>query len=170
MRAKTAVLTTALLLGASLTVLPSAAEAGGKIRIDVDSDDGGGVHLALGTGLVSGLVRAFAPIAIDCDGNDDNPRVRELFLALDRAGEPSRGTTTDTDGDRIDARRRHGKLLLTVTDEDGDVSRIEMPWKLARCVLGGESISGAELAHALESASFEVHVEDDDGSVHVAVN
>ncbi|MEZ5314493.1 MAG: hypothetical protein R2862_13105 [Thermoanaerobaculia bacterium] len=37
--------------------------------------------------------------------------MRELFLALDRAGEPSCGTTTDTDGDRIDARRRHGKLL-----------------------------------------------------------
>ena len=167
MRIPAFALSTTLLLGSTLAAAP--AEAGGTLRIDVDSEDGDSLHLSLGTGLISGLVRAFAPVSLDCNGDNDNPRLRELFRELDRAGEPSRGTVDDGD-DRFDARRRNGKLYLTVTDEEGQVSRIEMPWTLARCVLGGERISRGDLARALDEASFELKVEDGDGRVQIQID
>ena len=147
---------------------PGAAQAG--VKIDVRSEDGDRVNLSFGSGMVSGLVRAFAPISIDCDENrDDEPKVRELYLALERAGEPSRGTLDNGD-ELFEARREHGILRLKITDDGGEVVNLKMPWNLARCVLGGETISRGELASAFESGDFSIHVEDGDETVRIEID
>lgn len=158
-----AALTATLLSAAPALAAPS-------VRVDVRSEDGDGVHLSFGSGMVAGLVRAFAPISIDCDEDrTDDPKVRELYLALDRAGEPSRGTL-DKGDEYLDARREHGKLFLRVTDDDGEVADITLPWTIARCVLGGERISRGELAGAIESGDFSLHVVDGDEVVDIRID
>lgn len=163
---------TALSAAAAVLTLTLAApvSAGPSVRIDVRSDDGDNVHLSFGTGLISGLVRAFAPLSIDCDEErDDDPKVRELFRALDRAGDPARGTLDHGD-ELFEARRERGKLHLQVTDDDGEVVKMTMPWNLARCVLGGESISRGELARALDSGDFSIRVIDGDEVVRIDID
>jgi hypothetical protein len=151
------------------TLAAAPAAAGSSVRIDVRDEDGDRFNLSIGTGLVSGFVRAFAPISIDCDEDrDDDPKVRELFRALERAGEPSRGTL-DSGDEFLDARRDRGLLHLTVTDDDGEEAKITMPWNLARCVLGGETISRGELAAAFESGDFSIRVEDDEETVRIDI-
>lgn len=163
----TALAAAAILLATTFAAAP--AQAGSSVRIDVRSDDGDHFKLSVGSGLLTGLVRAFAPISIDCDEDrDDDPKVRELFLALERAGEPARGTLQDGD-DFLDARRDDGKLYLTVTEDDGETVKLTMPWNLARCVLGGESISRGELTRAFESGDFSVHVVDGDEVVRIDI-
>ncbi len=163
----------ALVAAVATVILPLLAPpvAAESLRIDVRSGDGDRVHLTVGTGLVSGLVRAFAPSSIDCDEDreNDDPKVRELFLALDRAGEPARGTLDQGD-DYFDAKRENGKLFLKVTGDDGEVVNLTMPWTLARCVLGGERISRGELVRAFESGDFSIHVVDGDEVVRLEVN
>jgi hypothetical protein len=156
----------AFLLVSALAATP--ARAGASVKIDVRSEEGNRFNLSIGTGLVSGFVRAFAPMSIDCDEDrDDSPRVRELYLALEKAGEPSRGTLDDGD-EFFDARRDRGMLHLTVTDDDGETATLEMPWNLARCVLGGEKISRGELVRAFESGGISIHVADGDETVRIA--
>lgn len=168
MSTRTPVLLTALIL--TLASAPATAMAAPSVRIDVRSDDGDRVHLSFGSGLVSGLVRAFAPLSIDCDEDrDDEPKLRELFQALDRAGDPARGTLRDGD-ELFDARREHGKLILQVTEDDGEVTSLTMPWTLARCVLGGERISRGELARALDSGDVSVRVVDGDEVVSIDID
>ena len=136
--------------------------AAGSFHVDVNTDEGEDVHFAIGSGFLSAMVRTFAPLAIDCDDSADDPKVRRLFHELERAGEPSRGTLRD-DGDLLEAHREHGVLHLVVTDgDDGDVAKISMPWTVARCLLGGEKVSRAELASAFEDGKFEIQVEDGD--------
>jgi hypothetical protein len=158
-------------LAAALTItLLATTPAFAGVKIDVRSEDGDRVHLSFGSGMVAGLVRALAPISIDCDEDrTDEPKVRELYLALDRAGEPSRGTLDNGD-EFLDARRDHGKLHLRVTDDDGEVADLTMPWAIARCVLGGERISRGELAHAIESGDFSLHVVDGDDVVRIEID
>ena len=151
--------------------LPAAATADtGSFRLDVHSDDGDDVHISIGSGFASAMLRAFAPLAIDCEDSADDPKVRKLFRELERAGEPSTGTLRD-DGDLLEARRERGTLHLTVTDgEDGDVAKISMPWTVARCLLGGEKISRGELARAFEDGEFEVHVEDGEDDARIDIH
>ena len=152
--------------------LPAAASAdSGSFRIDVHTDDGDDVHLSIGSGFASAMVRTFAPLALDCEDSADDPKVRRLFRELERAGEPSRGTLEDSDGDLLEARRDHGTVHLTVTDsEDGDVAKISMPWTVARCLLGGEKVSRGELARAFEDGKFEIHVEDGEDEAKIEVH
>jgi hypothetical protein len=151
--------------------LPAAASAdSGSFRIDVHSDEGDDVHISIGSGFASAMIRTLAPLAIDCDDSADDPEVRRLFREMDRAGELSTGTLRD-DGDLLEARREHGKLELKVTDgEDGEVARISMPWTVARCLLGGEKVSRGELARAFEDGEFEIHVEDGEDEARIDVH
>lgn len=162
-------LSLAALLSAALANTPAAAAEpkGTRLTIDVHSEDGDGVHLTVGSGIVSGLVRAFAPHSIDCDQDrDDQPRVRKLFLALERGGDGARGTLDNGD-ELFEARRTDGKLFLRVTGDDGEITSLSMPWSLAACVLGGERISRGELARAMDSGDFEIHVVDGDDVVSI---
>ena len=122
-----------------------------------------------GGGLLGSFVRAFAPIDIDCDGNDDDPKVRALYLSLDRGGDGARGTVWD---DRKEIRaHRAGKLLeMTIREEDGDKVELTMPWSLARCVLGGEDLTRKEIDRAMETGEFSIHVQDEDSNVHISID
>ena len=159
----------ALALGLTLGLGAASGAGAAGLTIDVKTDDGEDVHLSLGTGFLSAMVRTFAPIAIDCEEAADDAKVRRLFRELDRAGEPSRGTLRDGD-DLLEARRERGRVHLEVTDgDDGDVARITMPWTVARCVLGGEPVSREELARAFDGGTFELRVEDGDEEVEIEV-
>jgi hypothetical protein len=155
---------------ALVLALPAAAAAeSASFRLDVHSKDGDDVHLSIGTGFLSAMVRTLAPMALECDTSNDDPKVRRLFRELDRAGEPSRGTLRE-DGDLIEARRERGTLHMTVTDgDDGDVARISMPWAVARCILGGEEVSREELERAFDGGEFAIRVEDGEDEAKVEI-
>ena len=74
----------------SLAAVPAAAD-GPTLRIDIDSDHGEDVHLTVNGGLLGTIVRAMAPIDIECDNNDD-PKVRALYLTLERGGDGAGGS------------------------------------------------------------------------------
>lgn len=159
----------AALFALPFALTPSPASAGSPtIRVDVDNDQGKDVHLTLGGGLLGSFVRGLAPVDIDCDNHDDDPKVRALYLSLDRGGDGSRGTVWD-DRKRIDAHRAGKFLELAIREEDGDSVDLTIPWSLARCVLGGEDLSHQEIARAMEAGEFSIHVHDDDSEVNISL-
>ena len=160
----------AALLALPLAFSPAPASAGGPtIRVDVDTENGEDLHLTLGGGLLSSFIRAFAPVDIDCDNHDDDPKVRALYLTLESNGDGARSTVWD-DRKRIDARRSGKNLEMRIHDEDGDTVDLTLPWSLARCVLGGENVSRQEITRAVDSGTFSIHVKDDGSEVHISVN
>lgn len=151
----------------SLPAAPAAAD-GPTLRIDVDSDHGEDVHVTVNGGLLGTIARAMAPIDIDCN-EDHDPKVRALYLSLERGGDGSRGTVWDDDK-QIDARRAGKFLEMKIRDEDGDTVDLTLPWSLARCVLGGEDLSRKEIDRAMAAGSFSIHVQDEDSNVHVSID
>ena len=150
----------------SLQAAPATADSP-TLRIDVDSDQGEDVHLTVNGGLLGTIVRAMAPIDIDCDNSDD-PKVRALYLTLERGGDGARGSLWDNDK-QIDARRAGEFLEMRIRDEDGDTVDLTLPWSLARCVLGGEDLSRKEIDRAMAAGSFSIHVQDEDSNVQISV-
>lgn len=146
---------------------PAAADSP-TLRIDVDSDDGEDVHLTFNGGLLGTIARAMVPIDIDCD-NDHDPKVRALYLSLERGGDGTSGTVRDDD-QQIDARRAGKFLEMKIRDEDGETVELKLPWSLARCVLGGEDVSRKEIDRAMAAGSFSIHVQDEDSNVHVSID
>ncbi len=146
---------------------PAAADSP-TLRIDVDSDDGEDVHLTFNGGLLGTIARAMVPIDIDCD-NDHDPKVRALYLSLERGGDGTSGTVWDDD-QQIDARRAGKFLEMKIRDEDGETVELKLPWSLARCVLGGEDVSRKEIDRALAAGAFSIHVQDEDSNVHVSID
>lgn len=138
------------------------------LRIDVDNDHGKDVHLTVNGGLLGTIVEAMAPIDIDCD-NDHDPKVRALYLSLERGGDGARGTVWDDDK-QIDARRAGQFLVMKIREEDDDTVELTIPWSLARCVLGGEDLSRKEIDRAMEAGSFSIHVQDENSNVHVSID
>ena len=159
----------AALLAFPLSLQAAPAAAGDPtLRIDIDSEEGEDLHMTFGGGLLGGIVRAMAPIDIECDDPDDDPKMRALYLNLERGGDGARGSLWD-DEKRIDARRA-GKLLeMKIRDEDGDTVELTLPWSLARCVLGGENLSRQEIDRAMEAGTFSIDVKDDDSNVHISL-
>jgi len=159
----------AALLAFPFALAPTPAAADGPtLRIDIDSDHGEDVHLTVNGGLLGTIVRAMAPIDIECDNNDD-PKVRALYLTLERGGDGARGTVWDDDK-QIDARRAGKFLEMKIRDEDGDTVDLTLPWSLARCVLGGEDLSRKEIDRAMAAGSFSIHVQDEDSNFHVSID
>jgi len=151
----------------SLPAAPASADSP-TLRIDVEDDHGKDVHLTVNGGLLGSFIRAMAPIDIDCDNNDD-PKVRALYLTLERGGEGTRGSIWDDDK-QIDARRAGKFLEMRIRDEDGDIVDLKLPWSLARCVLGGEDLSRKEIDRAMQAGSFSIQVHDDDSEVRISID
>jgi len=135
----------------SLPAAPAAADSP-TLRIDVDNDHGEDVHLTVNGGLLGTFIRAMAPIDIDCN-EDHDPKVRSLYLSLERGGDGTRGTVWDNDK-QIDARRAGKFLVMKIREEDDDTVELTIPWSLARCVLGGEDLSRKEIDRAMAAGSF----------------
>ncbi len=159
----------AALLFVPFAAVPSPAAAGDPtLRLDIQSDDGKDVHMTLGGGLLGSFVRALAPVDIDCH-KDDDPKVRALYLSLERGGDGTRGSLWD-DRKQIDARRTGKFLEMKIREEDGDSVDLTLPWSLARCVLGGEDLSRKEIARAIEAGTFSIQVHDDDSEVRISID
>ncbi|MEO7974609.1 MAG: hypothetical protein ABIU84_13580 [Thermoanaerobaculia bacterium] len=167
---RTRLLLFAALLLSLLALGAAPAEADSPtIRVDIDNDHGEDVHLTVNGGLIGTFIRAMAPIDIDCDHDEDDPKVRALYLTLERGGDGTRGTVWDDDK-QIDARRNGKFLEMKIHDEDGDTVDLTLPWSLARCVLGGEDLSRKEIDRAMAAGSFSIHVRDEDSNVHVSID
>ena len=119
-------------------------------------------------GLLGTIVEAMAPIDIDCD-NDHDPKVRALYLSLERGGDGARGTVWDDDK-QIDARRAGQFLVMKIREEDDETVELTIPWSLARCILGGEDLSRKEIDRAMAAGTFSIHVEDEDSNVNISLN
>jgi hypothetical protein len=159
----------AALLLAPFALAPAPAAAGTPtIRVDIDNKDGEDLHMTFGGGLLGTIVSAMAPIDIDCD-DDHDPKVRALYISLDKGGDGSRGSVWDDDK-QIDARRAGKLLQMRIRDEDGDTVDLTLPWALARCVLGGEELSRKEIDRALSAGTFSIRVQDEDSNVHVSID
>ncbi len=167
MRTRPLLFAALLALPFALAPIPAAADSP-TLRIDVEDEHGKDVHLTVNGGLLGTIVRAMAPIDIDCD-NDHDPKVRKLYLSLERGGDGSRGSVWDDDK-QIDARRAGKFLEMRIRDEDGETVDLTLPWSLARCVLGGESLTRKEIDRAMAAGSFSIHVQDDDSNVHVSID
>ena len=167
MRTRPLLFAALLVFPLSLPAAPAAADSP-TLRIDVDSDHGKDFHLTLNGGLLGSIVGAMAPIDIECDNNDD-PKVRALYLTLERGGDGAQGTVWD-DEKQIDARRAGKFLEMKIRDEDGDTVELTIPWSLARCVLGGEDLSRKEIDRAMAAGSFSIHVQDEDSNVQISLH
>ena len=167
MRTRPMLLAALLSLPFALAPTPAAADSP-TLRIDVDNDEGKDVHLTVNGGLLGTFIRAMAPIDIDCN-EDHDPKVRALYLSLERGGDGSRGTVWDDDK-QIDARRAGKFLVMKIREEDDDTVELTIPWSLARCVLGGEDLSRKEIDRAMAAGSFSMHVQDEDSNVHVSID
>jgi len=167
MRTRPLLVAALLTLPFALAPVPALADSP-TLRIDIDSEEGEDLHMTFGGGLLNGIVRAMTPIDIECDDHDDDPKMRSLYLTLDRGGDGTRGSIWD-DEKRIDARRT-GKLLeMKIRDEDGDIVDLTLPWSLARCVLGGENLTRKEIDRAMAAGTFSIRVQDDDSNVHISL-
>jgi hypothetical protein len=138
----------------------------GTLKIDVRSEDGSKLKLE----VASSWVGAFLDRAeIECTGKTDR-RTRQMMESLQAQGEGGVWKGVDRDGDRVHARRSRGMLKLENEDEDGDVSTVEMPWEVARCLFSGVDFDG-DLAGrvARGEARFAIDVRDDGDRVQLRI-
>lgn len=75
-------------------------------------------------------------ISCDTDGDHD---MAAMMRSLERQGARGRYEWTEDDGDRLVATRDGGRFRLFAKEEDGDAVTLEMPWKVAQCLLSGEN-------------------------------
>lgn len=157
-----------LALATGLALVPQSAQAdrderSATFRVEVRDADGSQLSLAMPTGWLNGFL-AGTDIDLDCDGSDDRG-VAAMMRALEREGEGAVWNGTDDDGDPLHGRRKVGQLVLESRDEDGETARIEMPWPLAHCLLGGIGPAGGlEQALTRGDLEFRIDVRDGDGS------
>lgn len=160
----------AVALASTLVVLPAAASADSPtlhIRIqDHHGDDN--LDLTIGGGFLAGLLRAFTPAHLKCDGESD-PALRALVQDLERDGEGARGMARDEDGDLVRAHRHDGLVDLEVRGHDGDDADLTLPWTLARCLFVGGRVATDELAHALASGELRIVARDDGDEVRITL-
>jgi hypothetical protein len=166
MRQPALVLTSLLALG---TALPAAAAAGSPtLRIQVTEDDGeGGVDVTIGARFLAGLVGAFAPAHLDCDGDHD-PKLAALMERLTRDGEGSWAVLRE-DGDELRARRRDGLLDLDVFDSDGHDAHLVLPWPLAQCLFSGGEVASRDIARALARGELRLEAHGDGDNVRITI-
>ncbi len=158
----------ALALLAILAPPPALADSP-TLRIQVSDRQGeNNVDLTLGGGFVAGLMRAFAPAHLDCDGDHD-PALRALMAQLERDGDGARGSARAEDGDLVRAHRHDGLLELEITGEDGDDAELTLPWTLAQCFFTGGELPTRELARALERGELRIEAHDADDDVRITL-
>lgn len=148
-------------LTAALTLIPVAAfagEHGSTFHLRVDGDDGGRVDLDISLGWLATFVDW---ADLDCDVDTDSD-TRRMARSLDRQGEGGVYEFEDDDGDRVVARRVKGALKIQSKDEEGELSKVEMPWPLAECLFLGREPHGG-LGRALSKGEVKIRVEGNDG-------
>ena len=106
-----------------------------SLRVHVEDEDGTSVRVDLSAGWLGALIES---VELECDDHGTDRQAREMMKSLQEQGEGGVHRYTDVDDrDEVVGRRARGALKLEVTEPDGDVSRIEMPWEVAQCLLLG---------------------------------
>ncbi len=139
------------------------------LRIQVTDHQGeDNLDLTIGGGFLAGLMRAFAPAHLDCDGDHD-PALSALMAELERDGDGARGSARAEDGDLVRAHRHDGLLELEIKGADGDDAELTLPWTLAQCFFTGGEVATRELARALERGELRIEARDGDDDVRITL-
>jgi len=138
-----------------------------RLRIQVEDDDGSRVDVDLGAGWLAALVDA---ADFECEADGDRQALA-MMESLDAQGEGGVHRYLDDDGDRVIARRSRGALKLESTGRDGEISVVEMPWDVARCLILGVEPPG-DLGRRIASgdAKLRVDVRDRGGRVRLSLD
>jgi hypothetical protein len=160
-------LTLLVVAAAALTAGVGRAADVPALRVDIHGESGASIQLNLPLDRLADWVPG-ARASLSCEGAHDRD-TRRLMEVLERSGENSSYRFEDDDGVVI-ARRSGGQLLLEKTD-DGDRGRVEMPWLLAECFLGGRPVQ-AEVRDLLgHGHRLLVDIRGDDGGrVRISVD
>lgn len=146
--------------------VPAAAEERGSLRVEIRGGDGEDLTVSVHGGVLGEILASVAKEAledatVEADLDED---VEAMLRHLDRGGDGARYTLQGDDGDEVRARRRGTRLELDIRGEDGERSRIEVPWAMAEWMLGRRPSRDAA------PGDFEIRVEGEDGSVRVEVD
>lgn len=157
-------LLTALVLLTAVSAAPAEARRGGdrnpSLRVEIRDADGDRIRFAVSSEWLGGLIDG-TDLDFDCDGADDAGLAR-MMIELERAGEGAAWRGVDEEGDPLHGRRHGGQLTFESRDRDGERAELEMPWPLARCLLGGREPEGG-LRRALAQGDLEFRLVVRDG-------
>ena len=106
-----------------------------NLQVKIDDEDGTSIRVDLAGGWLGALVDS---VDLACETHDTDEKARAMMKSLQEQGEGGVYRFTDPDDrDEVVARRSRGALKIEVTQPDGDLSRIEMPWEIAECLMLG---------------------------------
>lgn len=110
-------------------------------------------------------------ITLDCDSDGDR-EMRDAMRSLERQGARGRFEWTEDDGDRMVATRDGGRFRLYAKEDDGDAVTLEMPWKVAQCILGGKQAGRTKIqvADLRRDGGFRLKVNGEDANLNLNLN
>lgn len=130
---------------------------------------GAGVHLSFS---VSGDTLSSFVDGVNADLSCDpklSPAGRDAWLEVVREGENGAASFHDEEDRPVSFRREHDAFRILTRDEDGREVRLEVPWGVARCLIGGESPAPGS-ARRLRGEELSVDLAVDDESVELVVS
>lgn len=138
-----------------------------SLRVEIRDGDGDRISFAVSSEWLGGLIDG-THLDLDCDGTDDAGLAR-MMTELERDGEGAAWRGVDEDGDALYGRRHGGQLTFESRDEGDERTELEMPWPLARCLLGGREPEGG-LRRALASGDLDFRLVVRDGGDQVRIS
>jgi hypothetical protein len=122
------------------------------LSLDVEDN---GVRIAVSTLAARGVIEEVLGSDVQCDGDLDGP-VRLLLEELEREGPRGRAAARVDDG-IVEGRRRGGTLDLRFRGHGSGRIEVEMPWQLARCLLGHATTVDGALTSSIRVAAIDGH-------------
>jgi hypothetical protein len=147
-------------LALMLLLLPGAVVAGEKsktLTVKIDGPDEEALSFSISGDFVNRMVGGLAGKELNCDADLDSDTTA-MLRHLSRKGEGSR-YTLETEDQVIKARRRKGRLELTIREDGEKKAEITMPWSIAACLAGDETA----LRSAKGDGEVQVNIADDGG-------
>ena len=159
-----AIAAAALVLLAGLSA-PAARAAEHRLEVHIQGEDHGGLDLSLDGTLAAALIGALAPAHLNCDDGDRDPQTIAMMRYLE--AHPDGSYRTWKRGEEVSAVRHGNRVELHVVDRHGETVNVEVPWSLARCVLGYPTRLGAAL---LSEDGLRIRIDGQEGSVHITLH
>ena len=136
-------------------VAPGRADAGVRLSFSVSGD------------TLSSFVDGVSA-DLSCDPKL-SPAGRDAWLEVVREGENGAASFRDKEDRPVSFRRDRDAFRILTRDEDGREVRLEVPWGVARCLIGGESPAPGS-ARRLRGEELSVDLAVDDESVELVVS